>query len=100
MTRTENDAAQTSRATQPLQELRDILQGARTSDDAERIHAALVEVVDGLISHGQRQARAIDDLRSDMGHKQGIVSDIRGGEHREPSDKTVLIESANDELDL
>lgn len=87
-----------SKATQPLQELREILQEARSADDAERIHAVLVEVVDGLIGHAQRQARAIDDLRSDMGHKQGIVSKIN--EREQGSDTPVAVQNDNDRGDL
>lgn len=69
-----------SRARQPLADLRRTLQDARMADDAQRIHVALIDVVDGLLSHAERQARAVDDLRSDLGHKQGIVTRIGGGE--------------------
>ena len=93
------DEAVTSKATQPLHELRSILSEARTSDDADRIHSALVDVVDGLITHAEKQARLIEDLRSDMGHKQGIVSKIGGGGYEERSG-TETNTAANDELDL
>lgn len=87
-----------SKATQPLTELREILDEARTADDAERIHAALIGVVDGLITHAEKQARLIESLRSDMGHKQSIVTRIGGGDYEGPA------EAANsdkaDELDL
>ena len=61
--------------------MRGILDEARTSDDAERVHSALIDVVDGLITHAEKQARIIDDLCSDMGHKQGIVTKIGGGDY-------------------
>lgn len=86
------------KATQPLTELRELLTEARTSDEAERIHAALIDVVDGLITHAEKQARLIESLRSDLGHKQGIVTRIGGGDYQAPA------EAANsdraDELDL
>lgn len=93
------ESAGTSKATQPLHELREILGQARTSDDAERIHAALIDVVDGLLTHVEKQARSIADLQSDISHKQGIVSKIGGGEYDGPSSLTTGI-SANDDLDL
>lgn len=76
-----NDEPTPSRARQPLGELREILREARTADDAERIHAAMVEVLDGLITHAQHQAHLIEDMRSDMAHKQGIVTRIGGGDY-------------------
>ena len=97
---TDSDPPHASRATQPLLELRDVLQAARGSGDAERVHAALIDVVDGLISHAQRQARAIDDLRSDMSHKQGIVSGIAGGARKSAGRKPEPVRSADDALDL
>ena len=66
-----DDGNPASRMHQPFAALRRSLQEARTADDAERIHVALVDVVDGLIAHVERQARAIDDMRSDLSHKQG-----------------------------
>jgi hypothetical protein len=85
----DDDGPQTTRARYPLAHLRHTLQEARDADDAERIHVALIETVDGLVSHVERQARAIDELRSDLLHKQGIVTKIGGGEFRVPvaSDK-------------
>ncbi len=79
MSANENDNPAPSRARRPLGELRRRLVDAKASDDAERIHVALIEVVDDLITHAQHQARAIDDMRSDMTHKQGIVTNIGGG---------------------
>ena len=97
---TDSDPPHASRATQPLQELREILEAVKGSGDAARVHAALIDVVDGLIGHAQRQARAIDDLRSDMSHKQGIVSGIAGGA-REPAGRRLEpVRSADDALDL
>ena len=78
-----NDGPPTTRARYPLNHLRQVLQEARDADDAERIHTALIDAVDGLIAHAERQARAVDELRSDLGHKQGIVTNIGGGTFRE-----------------
>ena len=99
----ENDGPTVSRATQPLLVLREILQTARHSDDAERIRAALIDVVDGLITHAERQARAIEDLRSDVSYKQGIITKIGDGGHKAPTGKLAPVQSVdpndNDELD-
>ena len=95
MSTNENDSATPSRARQPLGELRQILLEARAADDAERIHVALVDVVDGLITHAQHQTRAINDMRSDMTHKQGIVTKIGGGEFQEPQSTEKLREFAS-----
>lgn len=69
-----------SRATQPLAALREILVSGRTAKPAE-LNAVLIDVVDGLITHAEKQARLIEDLRSDISHKQGIVSNIGGGDY-------------------
>lgn len=84
-----------SRMRQPFAALRRSLQEARTADDAERIHVALVDVVDGLIAHVERQARAIDDMRSDLSHKQGVVTRIGGGTFVRPSTPRRLREFAS-----
>ncbi len=60
--------------------LRDALRDAKTSGDAARIQAVLIEVVDGLITQLARQSRAIEDMRSDLSHKQGIVTKIDGSQ--------------------
>lgn len=60
--------------------LRDALRDAKTSNDAARVQAVLVEVADGLITQLARQARAIEEMRSDLSHKQGIVSKIDGSQ--------------------
>ena len=60
--------------------LRDVLRDAKTSGDAARIQTVLIEVVDGLITQLARQARAIEDMRSDLTHKQGIVTKIDGSQ--------------------
>ncbi len=86
---------QATRARYPLAHLRQTLQDAREADDAERIHVALIEAVDGLVTHAERQARAINDLRSDLLHKQGIVSKIGGGEFRGPASTDNLREFAS-----
>ena len=78
-----NDGPPTTRARYPLNHLRQVLQEARHADDTELIHTALIDAVDGLIAHAERQARAVDELRSDLGHKQGIVTNIGGGTFRE-----------------
>jgi hypothetical protein len=83
MSANENDNPAPSRARRPLGALRRLLVDARAADDAEPIRTALIDVVDGLITHVQHQARAIDDMRSDMTHKQGIVTKIGGGEFQE-----------------
>ncbi len=80
MSSNDNSGSAPSRARQPLSELRAILQEARSADDAERIHVALIDVVDGLITHAENQARAVEDMHSDMAHKQGIVTKIGGGD--------------------
>ena len=90
-----DDGPQATRARYPLAHLRQILQEAREAEDAERIHVALIDVVDGLVSHAERQARAIDELRSDLLHKQGIVTKIGGGEFRSPSSTDKLREFAS-----
>ena len=77
-----DDGTPTTRARYPLIHLRLVLQEARDADDAERIHTALIDAVDGLIAHAERQARAVEELRSDLGHKQGIVTNIGGGTFR------------------
>ncbi len=51
--------------------------------------------MDGLVSHVERQARAIDELRSDLLHKQGIVTKIDGGEFRVPVANDKLREFAS-----
>lgn len=75
------DGPQATHARQKLSELRESLREARTSDDADQVHSALIEAVEGLIAHVEKQARIIDDLCSDMGHKQGIVTRIGGGDY-------------------
>ena len=69
-----------NQALTPLTQLREVLNKARDADDAERIHAALIEVVDGLLSRAEHFQRFMDSVRSDLDHKQGIVSNIGGGQ--------------------
>ena len=92
---TTDDSSQASRARHPLNHLRQTLQEARSADDAERVHVALIDAVDGLITHAERQARTIEDLRSDLGHKQGIVTRIGGGDFVEPASAGPLREFAS-----
>ena len=95
MITTNDDGPQVTRARYPLAHLRQTLQEARDADHAERIHVALIEAVDGLVSHVERQARAIDELRSDLLHKQGIVTKIGGGEFHGPASTDRLREFAS-----
>lgn len=92
---TTDDGPQATRARHPLNHLRQTLQEARNADDAERVHVALIDAVDGLITHAERQARAIEDLRSDLGHKQGIVTRIGGGDFADPAPAGPLREFAS-----
>ncbi|MCW6508336.1 hypothetical protein [Lichenifustis flavocetrariae] len=92
-----NDPNATSKATQPLNELREILLHAQNAKSPEEAHVALIDVVDGLITHAEKQARLLEDLRSDMSHKQSIVSNFDGGSYAAPS--TGLGLHANDERD-
>ena len=59
--------------------LKGLLTEAKNSDKAEPIHAGLVAAIEGLIEQSRKQARLIEDLRSDLTHKQGIVTRIGGG---------------------
>ena len=92
---TNDDSPQVTRARHPLNYLRRTLQEARDADDAERVHVALIDAVDGLITHAERQARAIEDMRSDLSHKQGVVTKIGGGDFVEPSSPERLREFAS-----
>ncbi len=95
MSSIDDDGASATRARQPLTELRRTLREVRGTEDARRLHAGLIEVVDGLIAHAERQARAVEELRSDLGHKQGIVTNIGGGAFREPATDVGLREFAS-----
>ena len=90
-----DDGPQTNRARHPLNHLRRTLQEARDADDASRVHVALIDAVDGLITYAERQARAIEDMRSDLSHKQGVVTKVGGGEFREPASAERLREFAS-----
>ncbi len=90
-----DDGPQTNRARHPLNHLRRTLQEARDADDAERVHVALIDAVDGLITHAEGQARAIEDMRSDLSHKQGVVTKIGGGEFTEAISRERLREFAS-----
>ena len=90
-----DDSPQVTRARHPLNHLRQTLQEARNADDAERVHVALIDAVDGLITHAERQARAIEDMRSDLSHKQGVVTKIGGGDFVEPAATEPLREFAS-----
>ena len=92
---TNDDRPQAIRARHPLNHLRQTLQEARDADDAGRVHVALIDAVDGLITHAERQARVIEDMRSDLSHKQGVVTRIGGGEFVEPSSAERLLEFAS-----
>lgn len=90
-----DDGPQATRARHPLDHLRRTLQDARDADDAERVHVALIEAVEGLITHAERQVRVIDDMRSDLSHKQGVVTRIGGGDFVEPPSAERLREFAS-----
>ncbi len=90
-----DDGPQTNRARHPLNHLRRTLQEARDADDVERVHVALIDAVDGLITHAERQARAIEDMRSDLSHKQGVVTKIGGGNFAQPFSPERLREFAS-----
>ena len=90
-----DDGPQTNRARHPLNHLRRTLQEARDADDAERVHVALIEAVEGLITHAERQARAIEEMRSDLSYKQGVVTKIGGGEFIDPASPERLREFAS-----
>ena len=70
-----NDRSQAVSARQSISHLRETLQEARTSDDAECIHVALIEACDGFLAHAERQDELMEALRGDLTHKQGIDSD-------------------------
>ncbi len=61
--------------------LGELLKEARNSDNTKQICIALIETVEGLIEQLRKQARLIEDLRSDLTHKQGIVTNIGGGDY-------------------
>ena len=61
--------------------LRDLLARTRTMSDPETRLTGLIEVVESLIGQLARHAGVIEELRSDMTHKQGIVTKIGGGDY-------------------
>ena len=61
--------------------LREILAKARATDEPGNKLSIVIDVVDSLIEQLGRQARAIEELRSDLTHKQGVVTKIGGGEY-------------------
>ncbi len=73
-----NDHPQTTRARQSISILRETLHEARISNDAERIHVALIDACDGLLAHAERQDDLMDAFRGDPAHKQEIVSNMGG----------------------
>ena len=60
--------------------LRELLARTKIMSDPERL-TGLVEVVETLIGQLARHASVIEELRSDMTHKQGIVTKIGGGDY-------------------
>jgi hypothetical protein len=60
--------------------LRELLGKAKKTELTDTKLAILIDVVDSLVEQVARQARAIDELRSDLTHKQGIVTKIGGGD--------------------
>ena len=75
----QNDANQREKERE-VAALRDSLARIRTMSDPERL-AGLIEVVESLIGQLARHAGVIEELRSDMTHKQGIVTKIGGGDY-------------------
>ena len=61
--------------------LRDLLARTKTASDPETRLTGLIDVVEGLIEQLGRHASVIEELRSDMTHKQGIVTKIGGGDY-------------------
>ncbi len=61
--------------------LRDLLARTKTSSDPETRLTGLIDVVESLIEQLGRHAGVIEELRSDMTHKQGIVTKIGGGDY-------------------
>ena len=88
----------TSTTTKPLTTLREVLAEVRTSDDARRVHEALIEVIDGLIAHVDKQNGLIAALQSDLSHKQGIVTAMDGGSYKGP--RTPVDPAEADAFDL
>ena len=75
-----SDDPQASRSRLSLRGMRDKLTAAGTVGGTERMQAVLMDVLDGLITHAELQHKELADLRSDLVHKQGIVTKIGGGE--------------------
>ena len=92
---TTHDGPQAARARHPLDHLRQTLQQARQADDAERVHVALIDAVDGLITHAGRQARANPSAYRPGQVVKGVVTKIGGGEFREPASAERLREFAS-----
>lgn len=79
MSTPEDDGSDLSRVRRSLAELRASLRAMATSGSVEQAQAALVDVVDGLLTHVERQSRALQDVRSDLGREQVIVTRKGGG---------------------
>lgn len=60
--------------------LRELLARTKIMSDPERL-TGLIDVVENLIGQLARHASVIEELRSDMTHKQGIVTKIGGGDY-------------------
>ena len=61
--------------------LRGLLAEAKNASDPETRLTGLLDVVESLIEQLGRHASVIEELRSDMTHKQGIVTKIGGGDY-------------------
>ena len=61
--------------------LRGLLARVKTASDPETRLTGLMDVVESLIEQLARHASVIEELRSDMTHKQGIVTKIGGGDY-------------------
>ncbi len=61
--------------------LRDLLARTKTMSDPETRLTGLIDVVESMIAQLGRHAGVIEELRSDLTHKQGIVTKIGGGDY-------------------
>ena len=61
--------------------LRGLLAKAKSASDPETRLTGLIDVLESLIEQLGRHASVIEELRSDMTHKQGIVTKIGGGDY-------------------
>lgn len=77
----DQDNANTRDKEREVAALRDLLARTKIIGDPETRLTGLIEVVESLIEQLGRHAGVIEELRSDMTHKQGIVTKIGGGDY-------------------